>query len=180
MEIYSPPYLFNSNGTLATGPRITSVTPGVIGYNSAFQVQTPDAASITSAVLIRAGAVTHSFDMDQRLVGLVFTAGSGVLNLTSPPNSNIAPPGYYLLFILNSSGVPSVAQFVQLSSTPTDLPPTGTITSPTGNVAVGPGQSVSFAGSGSDPDGTDRLSRTNSHVASWAGNRTRWRQICGS
>ncbi len=154
MEIYSPPYLFNSNGTLATRPTITSVTPGVIGYNSAFQVQTPDAASITSAVLIRAGAVTHSFDMDQRLVGLVFTAGSGVLNLTSPPNSNIAPPGYYLLFILNSSGVPSVAQFVQLSSTPTDLPPTGTITSPTGNVAVGPGQSVSFAGSGSDPDGT--------------------------
>jgi titin len=154
MEIYSPPYLFNSNGTLATRPTITSVTPGVLGYASAFQVQTPDAANITSAVLIKAGAVTHSFDMDQRLVGLVFTAGSGVLNLTSPPNSNIAPPGYYLLFILNSSGVPSVAQFVQLSATATDLPPTGTITSPTGNVAVGPGQSVSFSGTGSDPDGT--------------------------
>src|SRR3989454_12828340 len=45
MEIYSPPYLFNSNGTLATRPAITSVTPGVIGYNSAFQVQTPDANS---------------------------------------------------------------------------------------------------------------------------------------
>jgi len=154
MEIYSPPYLFNSNGTLATRPTITSVTPGVIGYNSAFQVQTPDAANITSAVLIRAGAVTHSFDMDQRLVGLVFTAGSGMLNLTSPPNSNIAPPGYYLLFILNSSGVPSVAQFVQLSLTPTDLPPTGTIVAPTSNVAIGPGQSVSFSGTGSDPDGT--------------------------
>ena len=67
MEIYSPPYLFNSNGTLATRPAITSVTPGVIGYNSAFQVQTPDAANISSVVLIRAGAVTHSFDMDQRL-----------------------------------------------------------------------------------------------------------------
>ncbi|HTF26004.1 MAG TPA: fibronectin type III domain-containing protein [Candidatus Limnocylindria bacterium] len=154
MEIYSPPYLFNSNGTLATRPTIASVTPGVIGYNGAFQVQTPDAANITSAVLIRAGAVTHSFDMDQRLVGLVFTAGSGVLNLTSPPNSNIAPPGYYLLFILNSSGVPSGAQFVQLSLTPTDLSPTGTIVTPTSNVAIGPGQSVSFSGTGSDPDGT--------------------------
>jgi len=154
MEIYSPPYLFNSNGTLATRPAITSVTPGVIGYNSAFQVQTPDAANISSVVLIRAGAVTHSFDMDQRLVGLAFTAGSGVLNLTSPPNSNIAPPGYYLLFILNSSGVPSVAQFVQLLATPTDLAPTGTIVTPASNVAIGPGQSISFSGTGSDPDGT--------------------------
>src|SRR2546426_6096373 len=154
LEIYSPPYLFNSNGTLATRPTITAVTPGVLGYNSAFQIQTSDAANITSAVLIKPGAVTHAFDMDQRLVGLSFTAGSGVLNATTPPNSNIAPPGYYLLFILNSFGVPSVAQFVQLSLTPTDLPPTGTIVTPASNVAIGPGQSVSFSGSGSDPDGT--------------------------
>ncbi len=154
MEVYSPPYLFNVNGTLATRPIITGVTPGVIGYNSAFQVQTPDAAKITSAVLMRPGAVTHAFDMEQRLVGLSFTIGSGVLNVTSPPNSNIAPPGYYMLFVLNSSGVPSIAQFVQLSANPTDLPPTGTITSPSGNVAVGPGQSVSFSGTGSSPAGT--------------------------
>src|SRR5207245_3359041 len=50
LEIYSPPYLFNSNGTLATRPTITAVTPGVLGYNSAFQIQTSDAANITSAV----------------------------------------------------------------------------------------------------------------------------------
>src|SRR5213594_4284055 len=154
LEIYSPPYLFNSNGTLATRPTFTAVTPGVLGYNSAFQIQTPDAANITVAVLIKAGAVTHAFDMDQRLVGLSFTIGSGVLNATTPPNSNIAPPGYYMLFILNSSGVPSVAQFVQLSLTPTDLPPAGTIVTPSSNVAIGPGQSVSFSGSASDPDGT--------------------------
>ncbi len=42
-----------------------------------------------------------------------FTAGSGALTVTAPPNGNIAPPGYYMLFILNSSGVPSVATFVQ-------------------------------------------------------------------
>lgn len=154
LELYTPPYLFNSNGTPATRPTITGITPGVIGYNNAFQVQTPDAASITSAVLIRPGAVTHAFDMEQRLVGLAFTAGSGVLNVTSPPNSNIAPPGYYMLFLLNSSGVPSVAQFVQLSATPTDLAPTGTITSPATNVSVAPGQSLSFSGTANDPDGS--------------------------
>lgn len=154
MELYSPAYLFNSNGTLATRPTITGVTPGVLGHNAAFQIQTPDAANIISAVLIKAGAVTHAFDMDQRLVGLSFTVGSGVLNATTPPNSNIAPPGYYLLFVLNSSGVPSVAQFVQLSLTPTDMPPTGTILTPASNVAIGPGQSVSFSGTGTSPSGT--------------------------
>ncbi|HXJ06002.1 MAG TPA: fibronectin type III domain-containing protein [Candidatus Acidoferrum sp.] len=154
MELYSPPYLFNANGGLAARPTIAGVTPGVIGYGNTFQIQTPDAANISSVVLIRAGAVTHSFDMDQRLVGLNFTTGAGTLNATAPPNGNIAPPGYYLLFILNSSGVPSVAQFVQLSITPTDQPPTGTITSPSGDVVIAPGQSVTFASSASDPDGS--------------------------
>jgi hypothetical protein len=154
MEIYTPAYLFNSDGTLSTRPAITSVTPGVIGYGTSLTVQTPDASSISSVVLIRPGAVTHSFDMDQRLVGLSFTRGSGVLNVTGPPNGNIAPPGYYLLFILNSSGVPSVAKFVQVSPTPADQPPTGIITNPSTDQQVGIGQAVSFSGSGTDPDGT--------------------------
>jgi hypothetical protein len=92
--------------------------------------------------------------MEQRLVAMNFTAGSGVLNVTAPPNGNIAPPGYYMLFILNSSGVPSVAQFVQLTPAPADKPPTGTITSPATDVTITAGQSVYFSGSGSDPDGT--------------------------
>ena len=143
MEIYSPPYLFNSDGSLATRPSISGVTPSVIGYGSSLQIQTPDAANISSVALVRLGAVTHAFDMEQRLVGLTFTAGSGVLNAIAPPTSSIAPPGYYLLFILNSSGVPSVGQFVQLSLTPNDQPPTGIISSPSGNVMISPG-SVCF------------------------------------
>ena len=154
IEIYSPAYLFNSDGSLATRPTITGVPSTGIGYGSSFQVQTPDAASVSSVVLIRPGAPTHAFDMEQRLVGLTFTAGSGVLNVTAPPNGNIAPPGYYLLFILNSAGVPSVAQFVQLTPSPADIPPTGTITSPSSNVTITAGQSVSFSGTGTDPDGT--------------------------
>src|SRR5258708_37755087 len=52
--------------------------------------------------------------MAQRLVGMSYAVGSGLLTVTAPPNANIAPPGYYMLFILNSSGVPSGASFVQL------------------------------------------------------------------
>src|SRR5215831_9110404 len=154
LELYSPPYLFNSNGTAATRPSISSVPTTGIGYGAGFQVQTPDAQNISSVVLMRPGAPTHAFDMEQRMVGLSFTAGAGVLNVTAPPNGNIAPPGYYLLFILNSAGVPSVAKFVLLTRTPTDIPPTGTITSPSTNVTINAGQSVSFSGTGSDPDGT--------------------------
>ena len=115
MEIYSPAYLFAPDGSLAPRPTVTGVSSSAIGYGTTFQVQTPDATSITSAVLMRAGAVTHAFDMEQRLVGMSFTAGGGVLTVTAPPNGNIAPPGYYLLFLLNSAGVPSVGTFVQIS-----------------------------------------------------------------
>ena len=76
---------------------------------------TKKAADIASVVLVRPGAPTHAFDMEQRLVGLSYTVGLGLLNVTAPPNSNIAPPGYYMLFIVNTAGVPSVASFVQLS-----------------------------------------------------------------
>jgi hypothetical protein len=115
MEIYQPAYLFNSNGTLATRPTITSA-PSTISYGASFTVQTPNASSIASVVLMKDGAVTHAFDMDQRMVGMSFTAGSGSLTVTAPPNANIAPPGYYMLFLLNGSGVPSLASFVQVST----------------------------------------------------------------
>ena len=114
VEIYSPPYLFNSDGTLATRPAISSIAPATIGYGASLQVHTPDAANIKSVVLIRAGAVTHSFDMEQRLVGLNFTTAAGVLTVKAPANGNLAPPGYYLLFIVNDKGVPSVGKFVHV------------------------------------------------------------------
>jgi hypothetical protein len=115
MEIYKPAYLFQSNGSLATRPTISSA-PAAISYGNAFSVQTPDAASISSVALIRNGASSHAFGFDQRMVGLNFSVGSGSLTVTGPPNGNVAPPGYYMLFLLNSSGVPSVAKFVQLGT----------------------------------------------------------------
>jgi hypothetical protein len=115
IEIYQPSYLFNADGSLATRPTIGANTPALISYDGSFNVPTPDASSIASVVLMKAGSVTHSFDMDQRYVGLSFTAGSGNLTVTGPPNSNIAPPGYYMLFLVNRSGTPSLARWVQVS-----------------------------------------------------------------
>jgi hypothetical protein len=122
-----------------------------MGYNAQFSVTYTSASPISSAVLMRPGSSTHAFDMDQRLIGLCGASpqppcsGSGTLTLTSPPSGNIAPPGYYMLFLLDSSGVPSVAEFIQLSPY-TTTPPTGSITSPTSNVTLAAGGAVFFSG----------------------------------
>lgn len=113
MEIYSPAYLFKPDGTPAPRP-VIKTSPANIFYGTAFPVTSTEAGEIKSVVLVRAGAVTHAFDMDQRMVELVFRKGAGVLEVTAPPNGNVAPPGYYLLFVLNDAGVPSVAKFVHL------------------------------------------------------------------
>ena len=102
-EIYSPPYLFK-------GPRpVITSAPVQIGYGQVITVQTPDASRIGKVSMIKLGAVTHAFDMDQRYVPLTFTTGSQSLSVQTPANANFAPPGHYMLFIVDTMGVPSVA-----------------------------------------------------------------------
>ena len=107
-EFYSPPYLFKG-----ARPGITQAPAG-IAFGQNFFVGTPDGATITSAVLIRTGAVTHFFDENTRFVPVTFTQAAGGLTITAPANGNQAPPGYYMLFLVNSSGVPSIAPILQL------------------------------------------------------------------
>jgi hypothetical protein len=156
IEIWKPPYLFTTDGSgnpvPAARPTI-SAAPARVGYAASFQVQSPNATNIGSVVLVRPGSPTHAFDMEQRMVGLTFSASGTTLTVSGPPDARIAPPGYYMLFLLNSQGVPSIARFVQISPTAGNLPPTGTITQPAGDVTIQAGQSVTFAGSGSDADG---------------------------
>jgi hypothetical protein len=107
MEVYSPPYLHRG-----PRPRITA-TPGVIGYGSQFTVNSVDACRIDRVTLIRMSAVTHHTNTDQRFLSLEFhRQGNCDLRVTSPANSNLAPPGYYLLFVLDDCGVPSVGRIV--------------------------------------------------------------------
>jgi galactose oxidase-like protein/IPT/TIG domain-containing protein/glyoxal oxidase-like protein len=150
MEGYQPAYLFtrdgNNNIVAATRPTIASA-PANIAWGGQFSVSTPDAANISQAVLIRPGSSTHSFDFDQRLVGMSFTAGTGSLTVTAPPNSKIAPAGYYMLFLINNKGVPSVASFVLLGISGSNPAPTVTSISPnTGTTAGGNGVTITGTG----------------------------------
>ena len=107
-EIYSPPYLFKG-----ARPSITAA-PTTLGYNAQFTITTPDAASIKRIALLPPTATTHANHMDDnRYLDLKFRIGNGSITALSPGSTNIAPPGYYMLVIVNSNGVPSVMPFVK-------------------------------------------------------------------
>ncbi|HEY6967677.1 MAG TPA: carboxypeptidase regulatory-like domain-containing protein [Candidatus Angelobacter sp.] len=108
-QVYSPPYLFNG-----ARPSISSA-PTSVGYGQTVFIGTPDAGNITKVAWIRNASTTHTFDEGGRYMHLGFTKTSGGLNITMPANGNLAPPGYYMLFILNGSGVPSVAKVIQIT-----------------------------------------------------------------
>lgn len=112
-EIFTPPYLFNSNGTLATRPNITWA-PDTISYDTQFQVNTPSGAGIERVTMVRLSSVTHSVNMNQRINHLTFSHIGAGLRVNAPENGNVCPPGHYMLFIINSSGVPSVAKIVKI------------------------------------------------------------------
>jgi hypothetical protein len=114
---FSPPYLFN-------GPRPTiSSAPANVNYGATFSVGTADAVNIAQVTWLRLGSVTHAFNQDQRFNNLTFTVASSTgLNVIAPANPNLAPPGDYMMFAVNSAGVPSVARFVRLNPMK-DAPP---------------------------------------------------------
>jgi fibronectin type 3 domain-containing protein len=116
-QIYSPPYLFKG-----ARPTITSA-PATGKYNASMFVGTPDAANIARVSLIRTGSGTHFFDQNTRTIPLNFSATTGGLNVQMPVNGNTAPPGYYMLFIVNGQGVPSVAKFVRFPAPYEDTSP---------------------------------------------------------
>jgi hypothetical protein len=107
-EIYSPSYLFKGSRP------VISSAPNVISYNSNFSVSTTNAGQIAKVSLVRLGSVTHHFNIDQRYLSLSFQTSSNALTVQAPTNSTTAIPGYYMLFILDANGIPSVASILKL------------------------------------------------------------------
>jgi hypothetical protein len=107
-ELFSPPYLF-----AGTRPVISS-TPTALGWGQSFFVGTTASTSITRVTLVRLGSVTHAFDANQRFNELSFVRTTGGLTVKTPLSRNLAPPGHYMLFILNGAGVPSKARIIRL------------------------------------------------------------------
>jgi hypothetical protein len=118
-QIFYPPYLFLPDGTRAPRPVITGA-PADVKYGDTFPVETPHPDQVGKVSCVRLSSVTHSFNTSQGINVLKFatdtTAAAPTLKVTAPANANLCPPGYYMLFILNKTGVPSVAKFIKIQT----------------------------------------------------------------
>jgi hypothetical protein len=113
LEIFSPPYLYRSDGSLAPRP-VVAGAPAAIDYDSQFEIIVD--RTLRDAALIRPSAVTHQINTEQRYVGLRLVRGetNDTYVATAPPAGGVAPPGWYLLFVVGTDGTPSVGHWIQL------------------------------------------------------------------
>ena len=115
-QIFRPPYLYNAAGALATRPVITSVSVASIKYGGRFTVATNSPIGKKGFSLIRMGSTTHTVNTDQRRIALTISTSQGnTYTLAVPSDPGVAIPGYWFLFAVNSAGVPSVAQKIQIT-----------------------------------------------------------------
>ena len=114
VEVYYPPYLFAAGGQLAVRPTVSSAPMSVeIGKTFTLGVGAQD--QISRVTLVKTGSTTHARNMDQRFLELTFTAnGAGQLTVQAPARAGDATPGAYMLFVINTQGVPSVASVVSI------------------------------------------------------------------
>jgi hypothetical protein len=112
-EIYYPPYLFNAAAGFAPRPSIVS-TPTTIKPGVGFNVSVGAADAISRVTLVKTTSVTHSWNMDQRFIAAGLSQTGSTLTVTPPSNRYLTPPGYYLMFAINTAGVPSVAKIVNM------------------------------------------------------------------
>ncbi len=108
IEIYSPPYLFRGERPEITGGPVAVARGGRADFG------TPDAARIATARLVRPSAVTHVTDVDQRSVALDLKRTANGVTVTVPEKAGLVPSGWYMLFLVDDKGIPSVARWVQV------------------------------------------------------------------
>ncbi len=114
-EIYYPSYLYLKDGSGNPAPRPTIVAAQgrlFLGKNFSLAVGSND--QIGAVNLVRVGANTHAFDPEQRLIPVPFSQSGTTVTGSLDPAPEKVPPGYYMLFVFNTNGVPAVATIVSV------------------------------------------------------------------
>jgi hypothetical protein len=162
VEIYYPPYLFTAAGARASRPVITA-TPDWLEIGKTFSLRTATgggSGGVSRVTLVKTGSVTHGWNLDQRFIELTFTStpttDGALLAVNSPARPGEATPGYYMLFVFDSAGVPSEARILRMAvAGPVNTQQAPTITNP-GDLNATLGAALTRQLSASDPNG-DRL-----------------------
>ncbi len=151
-EIYYPPYLFAAGGVLAARPAITAA-PATLDIGRTFEMETNSAASIARVTLVKTGSATHGWDMGQLFVELNFTVAGTRLAVQAPTRAADASPGSYLLFVIDTAGVPSVASMVRINVASDPNPAVTPTLNDVINQATTVGTAVTLQLVASDPNG---------------------------
>jgi hypothetical protein len=171
VEIFNPWYISETRPTISGDP-----TGGA--YGDTITIPTPNAADITKVSLVKVSATTHHYNTDQRLIWLQIEGNTdSSVTVKAPINNKLAPPGYYLIHVLNSAGVPSVGTFIKIPGSANNPPPppsdtiapTVAVTSPENGATIsGPstGVTVNVAGTASDNSGGSGIQKVEVQVGS--------------
>jgi len=118
LDVYSPPYLFKGSRP------VIEAAPAEWAYGDTVSIETPAAGALKWASLVRNGVATHSFNTNQRLVDLpIASQGGGVVEVEVTGEPNVAPPGWYMLFLVDDQGIPSAAKWIHLQAAPPNPSP---------------------------------------------------------
>ncbi len=115
-EIYYPPYLFKKDGSGELAPRPAIENIQNFTYQASFNLNFSGASKVSKVSFLKTGATTHSWNMSQRFMNLEFKQNDSGLTITAPSSPDIAPPGYYLIFIFDENGVPSEGKIISLQN----------------------------------------------------------------
>ncbi|GID27502.1 galactose oxidase early set domain-containing protein [Paractinoplanes brasiliensis] len=108
IEVYSPPYLFQGERPVITGGPTTVQRGTTVTF-------TTGSTNVQRARLMRPSAVTHVVDVDQRSVAVDIKPTEDGLAITIPQQKGLVPSGWYMLFLVDDKGVPSVARWVRVA-----------------------------------------------------------------
>ena len=111
-QVYTPPYLFNADGSRAVRPVILNAPAQVKISTPASTLVATTNVPVSAWSLIRLGSTTHTVNTDQRRIPLFGTNNGNTYTLSLPTDPGIFLPGYYMLFAMNAQGVPSLAKYV--------------------------------------------------------------------
>jgi hypothetical protein len=123
LRIYSPPYLANGTRPVITNPpALTNMTAGGAALSLNYSGVSLKSSAQGGVVLMALGSQTHSFDQNQRIVKLAYTQQGNTLSITPPANTQLAPPGDYMLYLVAATGAPSVGMTVRIEKPPVAMP----------------------------------------------------------
>jgi YVTN family beta-propeller protein len=152
-EFYYPPYLFDATGQRAPRPQITD-WPTTVEIGATLNVQTlsPN-APVARVTMVKTSSVTHGWNMEQRFVELTFRRTGDALAIQAPTRAADAPPGWWMLFVLDANGVPSEGKIVRVGVAANPNPDVVPVLAAVPNQSSVVGVPVSLQLSATDPNG---------------------------